>query len=181
MHLIVAIRSSRTEEKTPVATNEYTIGQLAEASQTKAVTIRYYESQRLLREPPRNSSGYRVFSDADLDRLLFIRRGRRLGFRVDSIRELLDLADIADGPCTGVDDSVSRHLTKVRERLAQLRTLESELERLSECCKGGGAIRDCRIIETLSGAKDINCLDREVDTAAITESAVGGNDLCSSP
>lgn len=137
-----------------MATREYTIGQLAKAADTRAVTIRYYESQRLLREPPRNSSGYRVFNDADLDRLLFIRRSRRLGFRIDSVRELLKLADRTDAPCADVDDSVSRQLAKVRERLDQLRLLESELERLSACCKGGGAVRECRIIETLSGAGD---------------------------
>ncbi|MEM7504904.1 MAG: helix-turn-helix domain-containing protein [Pseudomonadota bacterium] len=137
-----------------MASSEYTIGQLADASQTKAVTIRYYENQRLLRKPPRNSSGYRVFNDADLDRLLFIRRSRRLGFRVDSIRELLELADTSDAPCADVDDRVSRHLIEVRKRLAQLQTLESELERLSECCKGGGAVRDCRIVEALSGSRD---------------------------
>ena len=134
-----------------MATSEYTIGQLAEASQTKAVTIRYYESQHLLRKPPRNASGYRVFNDADLDRLLFIRRSRRLGLPVGSIRELLELADTADSPCTDVDDRVSRHLAEVRKRLSQLRTLESELERLTQCCEGRGSIRECRIIETLSG------------------------------
>lgn len=132
--------------------SEYTIGQLAKASQTKAVTIRYYERQRLLRKPPRNASGYRVFSEDDLERLLFIRRSRRLGLGVDSIRELLDLADTSDGPCRDVDAKLSRHLGEVRKRLAQLRTLESELERLTDCCKGGGSIRDCRIIEALSGA-----------------------------
>lgn len=136
-----------------MAASEYTIGQLAKASQTKAVTIRYYEREKLLHKPTRNSSGYRIYNHADLDRLLFIRRSRGLGFSVDSVRELLDLADKSDEPCADVDAKVSRHLIKVRERLTQLRTLESELVRLSVCCEGGGAIRDCRIIETLSGTR----------------------------
>lgn len=134
--------------------NEYRIGRLSEASRTKAVTIRYYERQGLLREPPRNGSGYRVYNDADLDRLLFIRRSRQLGFGIDTIRELLDLADRTDASCADVDARVSQHLEQVRRRLAQLRTLETELERLSDCCQGGGAIRDCRIIEALSGTAD---------------------------
>ena len=132
----------------------YTIGQLAKASQVKSETIRYYEREGLLREPRRNDSGYRVFSEADLKRLLFIRRGRRLGFSVESVRDLLALADRADGSCAEVDATVSAHLSEVRERLTQLRTLESELQRLSDCCEGGKVIRDCRIIETLSGIND---------------------------
>ncbi|HNP35367.1 MAG TPA: helix-turn-helix domain-containing protein [Woeseiaceae bacterium] len=134
-----------------MADKEYRVGQLAQASQTKTVTIRYYEREGLMRNPPRNCSGYRIYNDADLDRLLFIRRSRHLGFSVDTVRELLDLADTKDAPCADVDARVSQHLGKVHERLSQLRTLKAELVRLSDCCKGGGAIRDCRIIESLSG------------------------------
>lgn len=124
---------------------------MAKASQVTAVTIRYYERQGLMRHPPRNCSGYRIYNDTDLDRLKFIRRSRRLGFSVDSVRELLDLADRMDAPCADVDARVSQHLNEVRERLAQLHTLETELERLSICCEGGGVIRDCRIVEALTG------------------------------
>jgi len=134
-----------------MGTLAYTVGQLAKASQTKAVTIRYYERQGLMREPPRSGGGYRLYDDADLDRLLFIRRSRHLGFRLESVRELLDLADRSDAPCADVDAKVLDHLRDVRERLAQLRALELELQRLSACCEGGGVIRDCRIIEALSG------------------------------
>lgn len=134
-----------------MAGNEYRVGQLAQASKTKAVTIRYYESRGLMRKPPRNSSGYRIYSDVDLDRLLFIRRSRKLGFSVKSVHELLDLADRIDAPCGEVDARVQQQLTDVQKRLAQLRTLEAELQRLSACCEGRGVIRDCRILETLSG------------------------------
>ncbi len=129
---------------------QYKVGQLAKASQTKAVTIRYYEREGLLRNPPRSTGGYRIYNDADLKRLLFIRRSRHLGFSIESVRELLDLADKADAPCADVDATVLLHLSSVRERLRQLRTLETELKRLSACCEGGGTIRDCRIIEALS-------------------------------
>ena len=137
-----------------MAGNKFKVGQLAEASETKAVTIRYYERRGLMREPPRNGSGYRIYDEDDLDRLLFIRRSRRLGFGVDSVRKLLDLADRMDAPCSDVDARVSQHLNEVRERLEQLCTLEGELERLSVCCEGGGVIRDCRIIEALSGTRN---------------------------
>jgi DNA-binding transcriptional MerR regulator len=139
-----------------VAESEYKVGQLAKASKTKAVTIRYYERQGLMRNPARNCSGYRIYNDDDLNRLLFIRRSRHLGFSVDSVRKLLDLSDKVDAPCADVDAKVSQHLTAVRERMAQLNTLESELERLSVCCQGEGVIRDCRIIEALSDASHVS-------------------------
>ena len=129
---------------------EYTVGQMSKASQIKTVTIRYYESQGLIRNPPRTPGGYRVYNDADLDRLLFIRRSRQLGFSIESIRELLGLADQADSPCVDVNAKVTQHLVDVRKRLQQLRSLEKELERLNNCCEEVGAIRDCQIIEALS-------------------------------
>ncbi len=57
-----------------------TVGQLARAADTTAVTIRYYEQLGLLPSATRNASGYRQYSAADCDRLLFIRRSRSLGF-----------------------------------------------------------------------------------------------------
>lgn len=141
--------------KTALANNEYTVGQLAKAAGTKAVTIRYYERKGLIRNPPRTRSGYRLFNDADLDRLLFIRRSRHLGFSVDRVRELLELADRTEAPCDDVDARVKQHLNEVRERLADLHSLEKELQRLSTCCEGGGTIRDCRIIGALSEGRHV--------------------------
>ncbi len=129
----------------------YTVGKLAQASDTKAVTIRYYEREGLMPSPPRTRGGYRLYSDVHLERLLFIRRSRRLGFSLGSVKKLLEIADRKDAPCVNVDMQVSQHLSEVRERLAQLSALEAELQRLSACCEGEGVISNCRIIEALSG------------------------------
>ncbi len=128
----------------------YTVGQMSQASQTKTVTIRYYERRGLLRSPPRTSGGYRIYNDDDLDRLLFIRRGRQLGFSLESVRELLDLADQTEAPCDEVNAKVSQHLIEVRKRLKQLHALEEELQRLSKSCEAVGSIKDCQIVEALS-------------------------------
>jgi DNA-binding transcriptional MerR regulator len=130
---------------------EYTIGQLAKVARTKAVTIRYYEHQGLLRSPERSSAGYRIYRSDDRHRLMFILRCRRFGFSLENVRELLQLADQINAPCAEVDAKVARHLDAVRERLAELKALEAELQRLSRCCAGGGIVKDCRIIESLSG------------------------------
>ena len=126
-----------------------TVGQLAEVTGTKAVTIRYYDRLGLLPSAARSASGYRLYTSAERDRLLFIRRGRALGFSLDDIRELLDLADQKSASCAAVDAKVEEQLVRVRTRLRDLQALETELEHLSACCEGG-VIDECRIIESLS-------------------------------
>lgn len=126
-----------------------TVGQLAKAAGAKAVTIRYYDRLGLLPSAARSASGYRLYTRNERDRLLFIRRSRALGFSLDDIRELLDLADSKEASCAAVDAKVEEQLVRVRTRLRDLQALETELERLSDCCEGG-VITDCRIIESLS-------------------------------
>lgn len=128
----------------------YTIGQLAKATDAKTVTIRYYEKEGLLPKSPRSPSGYRLYTAAERDRLLFVRRARALGFSLDEVRELLGLADRQQAPCYTVDNLVSEHLRQVQQRLSDLRTLEAELQRLLASCHGG-TISECLIIEALVG------------------------------
>jgi hypothetical protein len=73
MNLIAAIRSSKVMSM-PTHTLRYSIGALARATETKAVTIRYYEGLGLLSPAARTAAGYRRYSDADRARLPFIRR-----------------------------------------------------------------------------------------------------------
>jgi len=132
-----------------MTTSTYTVGALAKATDTKAVTIRYYEQSGLLPSAGRSPSGYRFYTDEERNRLLFIRRSRALGFSLDDIRELLGLADRRYASCSGVDAKVKEQLEQVRMRIRDLEGLKVELERLTVCCQGG-VIEQCRIIESLS-------------------------------
>ncbi len=106
----------------------FTVGQLARVTDTKAVTIRYYEQIGLLPAAPRNSAGYRLYSEAERDRLLFIRRGRALGFSLDDVREMLALAGHRQASCAGVDAKVETHLEQVRQRLRDLQVHNAAAE-----------------------------------------------------
>lgn len=67
------------------------IGELARKAGTKAETIRYYESVNLLASPSRTTGNYRDYGEDDLNRLLFIRHARELGFEMADVRSFLEL------------------------------------------------------------------------------------------
>ena len=128
----------------------FSIGDLSKATGTKVVSIRYYEKIGLLPAPPRTPGNYRAYDGDHMRRLRFIRRCRDLGFTLDQVRELLSLSADAEHDCANVDKITVAHLATVERKIADLHRLADELRRLSKCCKGGGRIADCRIIEALS-------------------------------
>lgn len=129
------------------------IGDLARATGTKVVTIRYYEKIGLLEPPARSPGGYRSYGAADLSRLRFIRRCRDLGFPLDQIRALLALSSQEARPCAEVDALTATHLREVEAKIADLQALARELRRIANSCSGGGTISDCRILEAMAPAR----------------------------
>lgn len=127
------------------------IGDLARETDTRVVTIRYYEKIGLLPEPARSSIGnYRAYGRDTLERLKFIRRCRSLGFSLEQVRDLLALASEAEHACDAVDRLTSEHLAEVERKIADLTRLAEELRRISASCQGGGTISNCRIIQSIS-------------------------------
>lgn len=125
-----------------------TIGKLGQAAGVKVPTIRYYEQIGLMCEPDRSGGNQRLYPRAALDRLSFIRHARELGFPLEAIRDLLSLSDRPDQPCAAADAIATAQLRAVRARIARLKALELELERMVDQC-ACGTISDCRVIEVL--------------------------------
>ncbi len=130
------------------------IGDLAKATGTKVVTVRYYEQIGLLPLPSRTAGNYRTYSNEDMRRLRFIRRCRDLGFALDQIRDLLRLSSRKDEECAEVDRITAQHLIEIEQKISDLKRLAEELRRLNNCCQGRGIIADCRIIEALSPSRE---------------------------
>ena len=124
------------------------IGDLARLTGTKVNTIRFYEEGGLLPLAERTISGRRIYRDADTRRLAFIRQSRNLGFPLDTVRELLTLADDANQPCEAVDRIARVHLAEIDRKIADLSALRAELDRMIGGCRRG-TVADCKIIETL--------------------------------
>ncbi|WP_315786425.1 helix-turn-helix domain-containing protein [Bradyrhizobium sp. SZCCHNPS1003] len=126
-----------------------TIGDLAKRTGTKVETIRYYERIGLLPVPARTEGNYRAYDNDQLGRLSFIRRARDLGFSIEQVRDLLDLADQRDRSCEAVDVIAGQHLAEIERKIADLVALRDELADVIGRCKHG-TVADCRIIEALA-------------------------------
>lgn len=126
-----------------------TIGKLATATGTNVETIRYYEKAGLLRPPARTGGNYRSYQPGDLERLRFIRRTRDLGFSLDEVRTLLDLAAERDRDCGRVDEIAQRHLHEIDRKIADLMMLRRELAGMISSC-AGGTVAECRILDAFS-------------------------------
>ena len=117
-----------------------TIGELAGAAGVNVETIRYYEREGILPEPPRASSGYRQYSDADVWRLAFIRRGKEVGFTLKEIGELLGAGD--DRSVAEVRRIAEKRLALLDRELADLAHSRDRLQRLIQTCASGSGT-DC--------------------------------------
>lgn len=125
------------------------IGDLARLTGTRVETIRFYEREGLLPAPGRTGGNYRVYEQAHLNRLSFIRRSRDLGFTLNQVRALLDLSDDRSRSCCAVDELTREQLRSVEQKIEDLRALKRELAKLLDQCSQG-TIAECRIIEALA-------------------------------
>lgn len=132
--------------------SQWKIGEAANRSGVSAANIRYYEREGLLEPQARGDNDYRLYSDADVHRLRFIRLCRAMDMSLDEVRALLllDLGRKAD--CVRAREVLDSHLGHVRERLAELRALEKDLRDLRDRCDGNDD--HCHIIEALHERAD---------------------------
>ena len=129
------------------------IGELAQATGTKAETIRYYEREGILPYADRTDSNYRDYSEDHLATLTFVRRARELGFSMAQVRELLALSDRDDKPCQDVDRLARFQIDEVQRKIDDLTAMRDELSRMLAACDTD-EIGQCRIVESLaSGAR----------------------------
>jgi DNA-binding transcriptional MerR regulator len=99
-----------------------TIREMCEAFDVTPRTLRFYEAKELLF--PRREGQKRLFTRRDRARLKLILRGKRFGFSLEEIRQLLDLYYVGDQQAT----QLSATLDVARDRLADLEQRRAELD-----------------------------------------------------
>lgn len=130
------------------AAARFTIGTLSKRTGCNVETIRYYEHVGLMPRPARTASGYRLYGVELLKRLTFIRRARALGFSIDEVRRLLNLADHHKRPCAQARVVAATHLEDIHAKIADLKAMEQVLkETVARCGDGKGS--HCPLIDTL--------------------------------
>jgi Hg(II)-responsive transcriptional regulator len=132
------------------------IGKLARETGLSVDTIRFYEKEGLLREPPRSPGGFRQYTARDVEHLHFIRCAQELGFSLAEVRELLLIQDQNSHACTQVRDFIRQKLTSVHQKMSDLKRLDDALKAaLGECEKALGrddvdAHESCPVLEELT-------------------------------
>lgn len=138
------------------------IGDIAKATGISAKMIRYYEETGLIRPATRAMSGYRVYSDNDLQTLRFVRRARDLGFTVKQIDDLLTLWRDRTRASASVKEIALGHVAALEKKMQELKEMSDTLLHLASHCHGDNR-PDCPILTTLGSAEAVAPLSRTRD------------------
>ena len=103
------------------------IGEVAESVGVNPKTIRYYEDIGLLPNPDRTPAGYRDYTAVDVERLVFVKTARRLGFTLAEVAEILAFRERGQRPCAYVLDVLGRQVGDLDRRITELQDLRAEL------------------------------------------------------
>jgi len=131
-----------------------TVGELAKQSHVNRETLRYYEKQGLLPQPPRLRSGYRLFPEDSVRQVRFIKHAQELGFSLKEVKELLALKI---DPCSTSADVRQRAVAKIAdidEKMKILRAMKKALAALTAQCDGRGPVSECSILQNLSSYEE---------------------------
>ncbi len=124
-----------------------TIGRVAELSNVGVETIRYYEREGIIQQPPRIGGSIRRYPQDTIHRLHFIRRAQELGFSLQEITELLSIRSIGKGSCSKVVEKTDLKLAQIEEKIVDLKRLKSALLTVKDCCAQQAPSDKCPVLE----------------------------------
>lgn len=125
------------------------IGEVAERGGVNLQTIRYYEREKLLSEPPRLASGYRVYPEQTVRRVRFIKRAQEIGFTLAEIRELLAIRVDPDRDSAEIRALAHAKISDIEEKIQTLERMKAALGRITERCSGCGPASECPILDSI--------------------------------
>ena len=126
------------------------IGDVARAGGVGVETIRFYEREGLIEQPPKPVRGWREYGDKQLLQLSYVRLGQELGLTLRDAHALQRLAAGERAPfCGAVRETVTKRLEQLDEEIAVLRKKRLGLSRWLAQCKARGAAEDCPLYAQL--------------------------------
>ncbi|BAZ02811.1 transcriptional regulator [Tolypothrix tenuis PCC 7101] len=111
------------------------VGEVCRKMGLNPQTIYFYERIELIPAPKRTESGYRLFSDKDVERLSFISRAKALGMSLDEIKDILKLKDGRSLTCQAMQARLLKKLQEIEDNIRQLQGLRDELLPLVDRCR----------------------------------------------
>ncbi|MEJ8473344.1 MerR family transcriptional regulator [Roseibium algae] len=108
---------------------QFTIGDLSKEFKCTLRTLRFYEDKGLLN--PKRDGLNRIYTRRDRARLKLVLMGKRVGFSLTEIRDMLDLYDLRDGQVTQLRVALSRFNGQISVLQEQRRDIEQAIDELS--------------------------------------------------
>lgn len=128
------------------------IGQAARESQVSAKMIRHYETLGLIPAPLRTAAGYRQYGAEDVQRLVFVKHARELGFSLQQISALMRLWQDQGRASQDVQAIAQTQIALLGQKIKQLQEMKQSLEVLVSSCHGDQQ-PECAILEHLQSIK----------------------------
>lgn len=126
-----------------------TIGQVAHQSGVGIETVRFYEREGLINEPPRSTTGYRQYPAETVSCVRFIRRAKALGFSLKEVRELLALRVHRDGNSAEVKARAEAKIADIEAKIRGLQRMKETLVVITAACDGCAPVSVCPILDAL--------------------------------
>ncbi len=141
------IHFMRTPKKKPGVSTQLRIGEVAKQAGVGIETIRFYEREGIIADPPRRESGYREYDPEIVTRLHFIKRAQELGFSLKEISELMALKVNPKQNCSGVKKRAEFKLLEIEKKIRDLKRMQAVLNEVTEACVASKPISDCPILQ----------------------------------
>ena len=108
------------------------IGTAAKKSGLSVKTVRFYSNIGLISPDKSSNSNYRIYSNQDVEKLLFVGKARKFDFSIEECRELLSLYENKDRPSSEVKKITLKKIKEIEQRMSELDSLRTELKRVSK-------------------------------------------------
>jgi MerR family mercuric resistance operon transcriptional regulator len=132
-----------------------TIGNLAKEANVNVQTVRYYERRRLLPQPRRTPSGYRIYPVDAVQRLHFIKTAQELGFSLKEIQELLGLRLRPGVTSAHIRKRAEAKVVDIEKKIGTLQAMKKGLSQIISACSGCGPLSECPILDSLDHRRTV--------------------------
>jgi Hg(II)-responsive transcriptional regulator len=123
--------------------------QVAAEAGVNIQTLRYYERRGLLPAPERTDSCYRTYDTQALRTVRFIKRAQQLGFSLEDIDGLLELAAGGPANCDAAKTVATEKLAELEAKIASLNAMRDSLRQLVATCDRTPNKRECPLLEAI--------------------------------